>query len=394
MPPKRKASEADTESTSSGRATRSSARLSNSKTEPTEAPKTKTTKPTKATASKSKKTTAEKEDDAPPAKKAKTTKTKTAPKTAKEKKGQKCVYCRRLSVDIYSNLTLSFLSSPFRVILPGSSPTNIWTPFVLIFMIISLLYAHNSGATDDERAPSTSKVQTVNSSQATGKADVYTPAAALELFKNYADEDDENVIGPEGLEKLCNDAQIPLDGAMPMILAWQFEALEMMKFTKEEWTKGTASLKISSLPTLQAALADLDELLIQDKAPKTGATAKKDYDKTAYRTYVNDKKAAFQKLYTFCFNLVKPEQSRNIDMETASVLWIVLLAPKYPVVKEVVDFVQEKGSYKAVNKDLWNMMLEFCKTVKPDLSNYEADGAWPTLLDDFAASKRTSEPTE
>jgi hypothetical protein len=87
------------------------------------------------------------------------------------------------------------------------------------------------------------QIQTANSSQTTAKADVYTPADALKLFKDYADDDDENVIGPEGLERLCNDAEIPLDGAMPMILAWQFEASEMMKFTKEEWTKGTASLK-------------------------------------------------------------------------------------------------------------------------------------------------------
>ena len=34
---------------------------------------------------------------------------------------------------------------------------------------------------------------------------------------------------------------------------------------------------------------------------------------------------------------------------------------------------QEAGSFKAVNKDLWSMMLEFLDTIKPDLSNYDAD---------------------
>ena len=34
---------------------------------------------------------------------------------------------------------------------------------------------------------------------------------------------------------------------------------------------------------------------------------------------------------------------------------------------------QEAGSFKAVNKDLWSMMLEFLDTIKPDLSNYDVD---------------------
>ncbi|KAJ6598023.1 hypothetical protein B0H10DRAFT_735461 [Mycena sp. CBHHK59/15] len=76
-----------------------------------------------------------------------------------------------------------------------------------------------------------------------------------------------------------------------------------------------------------------------------------------------------------------------------------LLVPKYPLMAEVLEFIAEKGSYKATNKDLWSMMLEFCSTVNPTLQDYEADGAWPTLLDDFVAWKKDksgtgAEPTE
>lgn len=34
-----------------------------------------------------------------------------------------------------------------------------------------------------------------------------------------------------------------MDGALPLLLAWQMEAKEMAKITKEEWAKGTANLK-------------------------------------------------------------------------------------------------------------------------------------------------------
>jgi hypothetical protein len=34
-----------------------------------------------------------------------------------------------------------------------------------------------------------------------------------------------------------------MDGALPLLLAWQMEAKEMAKITKEEWVKGTSNVK-------------------------------------------------------------------------------------------------------------------------------------------------------
>jgi hypothetical protein len=75
------------------------------------------------------------------------------------------------------------------------------------------------------------------------KYEPYTAQRALALFAKYADSDDPNVIGPEGFEALCTDAGIPLDGALPLILAWQLNAQEMAKISKDEWVKGMATLK-------------------------------------------------------------------------------------------------------------------------------------------------------
>jgi DCN1-like protein 4/5 len=68
----------------------------------------------------------------------------------------------------------------------------------------------------------------------------------LALFQNYADSDDPNVIGPEGFEGLCMDSGIPLEGALPLILAWQVDAKEMAKISKEEWAKGMDTLKYAT----------------------------------------------------------------------------------------------------------------------------------------------------
>ncbi|KAJ3928195.1 MAG: DUF298-domain-containing protein [Lentinula lateritia] len=180
-----------------------------------------------------------------------------------------------------------------------------------------------------------------------------------------------------------------MDGAMPLILAWQLDAKEMGTFTKDEWLKGTAKLRISTLPSLVIALSELDDLLISDKSPAKSNPKTDPYDRGTYLNYAKNVKDAYQKLYIFCFSLAKPEQSRNIDMETSTALWSVILAPKYPIMQEVLEFIAEKETvYKATNKDLWTMMLEFCETVKVDLQDYESDGAWPTLLDDFVMWKK------
>jgi DCN1-like protein 4/5 len=240
----------------------------------------------------------------------------------------------------------------------------------------------------------------------------YTPALALSLFNTYADPDtattNEPTIGPEGFEKLCNDAQIPLDGALPLVLAWMLDAKEMAKIGKGEWIKATGTLQISSLHSLAIAIRDLESLLVLNKPPlkrpsnpsltkknagKNKEKEKDPYNRDQYWSYVSDPKDSFLKLYGFCFALAKPPQARNIDMETATAFWSVLLVPQYLIMEDVIKFINEKGSYKGANKDLWNMMLEFCRTIKPSLEDYEAEGAWPTLLDDFVTWKKSQSST-
>ncbi|KAF9448907.1 DUF298-domain-containing protein [Macrolepiota fuliginosa MF-IS2] len=178
-----------------------------------------------------------------------------------------------------------------------------------------------------------------------------------------------------------------MESSVPLILAWQMEAKEMAKISKEEWLSGTQALRIPSPQQLSIALTDLENLLIYGKPP-IKKTKTDPYDRTRYYGYASDPKDAFHKLYIYCFMLVKPPSSKNIEMETAAAFWSVLLGPKYPLMKEVLDYINEKGTYRAANKDLWNMMLEFCETVNPNLDNFEADGAWPTLLDEFATWKK------
>ncbi|KIY53281.1 hypothetical protein FISHEDRAFT_69132 [Fistulina hepatica ATCC 64428] len=112
--------------------------------------------------------------------------------------------------------------------------------------------------------------------------------------------------------------------------------------------------------TLNAVLKGPDGLLIRGRQPPV--------------KYASNVKDTFRKFYTFCFVLVKPEQSRNIDMEISLALWSVLLVPKYPLMQEIVDFISKNiSTYRATTKDLWQMMLAFCNTVDPLFEDYDVD---------------------
>ncbi|PIL30541.1 hypothetical protein GSI_07241 [Ganoderma sinense ZZ0214-1] len=236
-----------------------------------------------------------------------------------------------------------------------------------------------------------------------GKPEPYSEGRARQLFKTYEDPDTPGEIGPEGFEKLCTDLDISLEGALPLVLAWQMHATEMARFKEAEWLKGTGELRVSNLQVLSLVLRNIEDLLLSDKPPIPSSVAgsirkrgsavpaadpSEPYNRYKYYQYAADTKKAYAELYAFCFALAKPPTARNIDMDTASAFWSVLVAPKYPIMNDILAFINEKGTYKGVNKDLWNMVLEFSRSIQPDLSTYEADGAWPTMLDDFVAWKK------
>ncbi|KAK7689051.1 hypothetical protein QCA50_007742 [Cerrena zonata] len=240
----------------------------------------------------------------------------------------------------------------------------------------------------NDKTKSSDKPVGQSSKAATPKLQPYSQERATELFSRYVDEESRDVIGPEGFEKLCNDANIAMDGAAPLLLAWQFGTAEMAKITKSEWQKGTDELWISSTEVLAVTLRELEDLIVHAKRVAHSKSATEPYNRARYRKYSHDLKKAYNELYMFCFVLAKPETSRSMDIETACALWSVLVTPKYPVMKDILEFIVEKGTYKGVNKDLWTMTLEFCQLVSPNLEGYDSDGAWPTMLDEFVNWKR------
>uniref|UniRef100_A0A3Q2CF82 DCN1-like protein n=1 Tax=Cyprinodon variegatus TaxID=28743 RepID=A0A3Q2CF82_CYPVA len=149
--------------------------------------------------------------------------------------------------------------------------------------------------------------------------EAFSSKRCVEWFYEYAAYD--NVVGPEGIEKFCEDIGVEPENVVMLVLAWKLDAQSMGYFTLQEWLRGMGSLQCDSTERLRNSL---------------------DY----LRSVLNDS-TSFKLIYRYAF-----------------------------------DFARQ-SKYKVINKDQWCNVLEFSRTINLDLSNYDEDGAWPVLLDEF-----------
>jgi len=69
------------------------------------------------------------------------------------------------------------------------------------------------------------------------KTEPYNAADVQSLFKAYAAEDDADTISAENFERLCTDANVPMEGPMPLILLWYIDAQDLGTIKRDQWTK-------------------------------------------------------------------------------------------------------------------------------------------------------------
>lgn len=84
----------------------------------------------------------------------------------------------------------------------------------------------------------------------------------------------------------------------------------------------------------------------------------------------------------FTFGFAKDPTQKSLALDIAIGLWELLLPAYFPLLPHWLKFVKE-NCRNSISKDVWMQVLEFATQIKPDLSNFDENGAWPVLLDDF-----------
>lgn len=166
----------------------------------------------------------------------------------------------------------------------------------------------------------------------------------------------EDTLGPEGMEKFCEDIGVEPENIVMLALAYKLDAKNMGFFTKEEWMKGMTDLQCDTIEKLQNRLEYLRALL---NDPQT-----------------------FKNVYRFSFDFARDKDQRSMDMDTAKAMLSLVLGKNWPLFSYFHQFL-EQTKLKVINKDQWCNILEFSRAIQPDLENYDEDGAWPVMLDEF-----------
>ncbi|XP_002967683.2 DCN1-like protein [Selaginella moellendorffii] len=62
--------------------------------------------------------------------------------------------------------------------------------------------------------------------------------------------------------------------------------------------------------------------------------------------------------------------------------WKLALTGRFRLIGQWCEFVRMHHRH-AITEDTWRQVLEFSRVVHEDLSNYDPEGAWPVLVDEF-----------
>ncbi|KAI8011678.1 DCN1-like protein 1 [Camellia lanceoleosa] len=189
------------------------------------------------------------------------------------------------------------------------------------------------------------------------KASDWHLEGALDIFYTKFQNPYVDMILADGITLLCNDLQVDPQDIVMLVLSWHMKAATMCEFSKQEFIGGLQALGIDSLEKFRDRMQFM-------------------------RSELKDEQK-FREIYNFAFGWAKEKGQKSLALDTAIGMWQLLFAEKqWPLVDHWCQFLQARHN-KAISRDTWSQLLEFARMVDPTLSNYDAEGAWPYLIDEF-----------
>eukprot|EP00922_Rhytidocystis_sp_ex-Travisia-forbesii_P058141 GHVS01085993.1.p1 GENE.GHVS01085993.1~~GHVS01085993.1.p1 ORF type:complete len:348 (-),score=111.41 GHVS01085993.1:261-1304(-) len=217
----------------------------------------------------------------------------------------------------------------------------------------------------------------------------FDASRAAALFESYKDTATSKII-PSGVCRLCEDIGLDVTDAVLLAIAFKCGCAVQGEFTKDEFTTGMKAMGADSLLKLKSRVKDLRAELA---VPQT-----------------------LRPIYCYAFGYSLDVGSRHLVLELAVAYWRLLLTDHFVLLDEWIRFVEEQHQQRLevlqersrkkmssaggsggeslpqkvelVSRDVWMMLFDLSLNQDSELSDYDLNGAWPVLIDEFVEWRR------
>jgi hypothetical protein len=176
-------------------------------------------------------------------------------------------------------------------------------------------------------------------------------------FASYCEPDALDEMGPDGIQKLCDELGVAPEDAVLLVISKHMAAERMLAYTKQEFVRGMVEMGVDSAPALKARLAQLRSEMASP--------------------------AGLRDVYAFTFKWACPPGQRSMPLDTALALWHLVLEGRFPLLTRWCEYLEHNRKH-AISKDEWMLLLDFATaTATAGLKGYDESAAWPVVIDTF-----------